>query len=115
MIPSRALSLYERITGAYHGLRRVKPERFASLVSLNRLSKQSRIGMDTRWLLHEIADLCDGMVTDFPITFGGMTIISKFAAIAGPRRLRMLIGLILSALAAGPPVDPDGRPARAAP
>jgi hypothetical protein len=76
--PVRSPELYERISQVYHNFRKVKPERARELGQPEPFELDAR---EWRWegdgCCINIADLCDGLLTDFPISFGGLTMVFK--------------------------------------
>jgi hypothetical protein len=102
--PVHSSELYKRITEAYHNLRRVKPERARELGEPEPFELKTR---EWEWndgtgrCCINIADHCDGLVTDLPITFGGLTMIFKICEACRAKAAEdAQYGLMLSSIAA---------------
>jgi hypothetical protein len=110
--PVRSPQLYARIAGEYHNLRKVKPGREREHGRPELFEQNVR---EFEWKGEEccinIADQCDVFVADFPVSFGGITVIFK---ICGACRTKAGVdastGLTLSAMAANETASADRRP-----
>ena len=112
--PTRNPVMYARITDAWHELHRVKPERERERGAPELFERNVR---EFEWLKGcniKMADRCEGLVTDLPISFGGLTMIFKCCQACRAKAAEATqTGLVLSVLAAyqaaraaTPPVEP---------
>jgi hypothetical protein len=112
--PVRSPELYALITGAYHNLRKVKPERCREHGEPEPFGgKVVELEWKRDGCCINIADQCDVFVTNFPVSFGGLTVVFKICeACRAKAGFDARTGFVLSAIAANEAArrEPPERP-----
>lgn len=113
--PVRSPELYEIIAGAYHNLRKLQPERARELGEPEPFAPDSTsnvweyVGDEGRCCIN-IANFCNGLVTDLPISFCGLTMVFKCCSKCRAKIAEDTeIGMAISAMEAQSELPPGAR------